>query len=220
MTTHDEAETIRFTADVVAVTPDRRVLLIQREWDPYEGHWALPGGHVDIGETSLAAAVRELFEETGVTVAADAMRLIGVWDAPGRDPRGRYVTVAYLATVPTGTTATAGDDARRAAWWPLDALPEQIAFDHAEILRTLTDHRPRTTHPKETDMAKAKKNNDDATVVNIATPGSVVGIQCGGSIVGSTVTVNGNSDRWGPYPSGRWIDPEDIDRSRNSNPDD
>jgi hypothetical protein len=63
----------------------------------------------------------------------------------------------------------------------------------------------------------AKKNRDDATVVNIATPGSVVGIQCGGDIVGSTVTVNGNSvDQ---YPSGRWIDIEDIDHSRNSNPD-
>ncbi|WP_405536913.1 hypothetical protein [Streptomyces antimycoticus] len=68
-------------------------------------------------------------------------------------------------------------------------------------------------------MAKKKQNNDD-TVVNYASPGSVVGIQCGGDIVGSTVTVNGDSGRWGPYPSGRWIDVEDIDRSRNSNPDD
>ncbi|MFK4188219.1 NUDIX domain-containing protein [Streptomyces sparsogenes] len=140
MTTHDEAEVIRFTADAVAVTPDRRVLLIQRGWDPYEGHWALPGGHVDIGESSRDAAARELQEETGVKLAAAELRQLGTWDAPGRDPRGRYVTVAYLATVPTGTTVTAGDDARRAAWWPLDALPEQIAFDHAEILRTLTDH--------------------------------------------------------------------------------
>lgn len=66
----------------------------------------------------------------------------------------------------------------------------------------------------------AKKNQDtDATVVNVATPGSVVGIQCGGDIVDSTVTVNGDTGRWGPYPSGRWIDVEDIDRSRNSNPD-
>ncbi|MFF6847123.1 MULTISPECIES: hypothetical protein [Streptomyces] len=74
-------------------------------------------------------------------------------------------------------------------------------------------------------MAKKNRNNDntDNTVVNVATPGSVVGIQCGGSIVGSTVTVNGStadSGRWGPYPSGRWIDVEDIDHSRNSNPDD
>lgn len=128
-------ETIRFTADVVAVTPDRHVLLIERGWDPYEGHWALPGGHVDPGETSLHAAVRELEEETGVRVADGDLHQIGTWDAPGRDPRGRYVTVAYLAHVPVGTEAVAGDDARTAKWVPLDDLPEQLAFDHADILR-------------------------------------------------------------------------------------
>ncbi|WP_438479060.1 hypothetical protein [Streptomyces asiaticus] len=75
-------------------------------------------------------------------------------------------------------------------------------------------------------MAK-KRNNTDDTVVNYASPGSVVGVQCGGSIVGSTVTVDGSdvtassdTGRWGPYPSGRWIDPADIDHTRNSNPDD
>lgn len=68
-------ETIHFTADVVALTPDRHVLLIQRGNDPYEGHWALPGGHVDPGEASIDAAVRELREETGVQVAtADILR--------------------------------------------------------------------------------------------------------------------------------------------------
>ena len=50
--------TIRYTADVVAVTDDGRVLLIKRSWDPYENHWALPGGHVDHGETGLQAAAR------------------------------------------------------------------------------------------------------------------------------------------------------------------
>ncbi|MFE4578541.1 NUDIX domain-containing protein [Streptomyces sp. NPDC002285] len=126
-------ETIRYTADVVAVTPTREVLLIQRGWPPYEGAWALPGGHVDPGETSRAAAVRELAEETGVTVTGDDLRPIGVWDNPERDPRGRYVTVAYAAVVPVGTTITAGDDARTARWWPLDDLPD-LAFDHAAIL--------------------------------------------------------------------------------------
>ncbi|MGW3427944.1 hypothetical protein ACWDHW_08305 [Streptomyces melanosporofaciens] len=66
----------------------------------------------------------------------------------------------------------------------------------------------------------AKKKNTDDTVVNIATPGSVVGTQCGGSISGSTVTVNGsttNSDsKWG---GGRWVDIEDMDRSLWSDPD-
>ncbi|MGW7597236.1 hypothetical protein [Streptomyces antimycoticus] len=69
-------------------------------------------------------------------------------------------------------------------------------------------------------MTKKNRNNDDNTVVNYASPGSTVGYQCG-SIVNSTVNGStADSGRWGPYPSGRWIDPEDIDHSRNSNPDD
>lgn len=133
----DHPENIRYTADVVAVTEDGRVLLIKRDWDPYEGHWALPGGHVDHGETSLRAAVRELEEETGVRVTEDELRLVGVWDQPDRDPRGRYVTVTYLATVPADTQATAGDDARDTRWWPLTDLPKPLAFDHADILNAV-----------------------------------------------------------------------------------
>jgi len=144
MSETETVETIRYTADVVAVTPDRRVLLIERGWAPFEGHWALPGGHVDSGETSLAAAVRELEEETGVRVAAGELQPVGTWDAPGRDPRGRYVTVAYLAEVPAGTEAVAADDARIARWFPLDGLPGDLAFDHAEILQAAeAAHQPR-----------------------------------------------------------------------------
>lgn len=135
MTETESFETIRYTADVVALTPDGSVLLIERGWPPHEGAWALPGGHVDPGETSLAAAARELAEETGVHVTADSLRPIGVWDAPDRDPRGRYVTVAYAAVVPADTQIVAGDDARTARWWPMTNLPEHLAFDHADILR-------------------------------------------------------------------------------------
>ncbi|NUV78214.1 NUDIX hydrolase [Streptomyces sp. CAI-21] len=127
---------MRYTADVVVTTTDGHVLLIERGWDPHKGMWALPGGHVDPGETSRAAAARELREEAGVYAApADLLRL-GVWDSPGRDPRGRYVTVAYRLTVLPGTIIEPGDDAVRAEWWPLTDLP-RLAFDHAEILRTV-----------------------------------------------------------------------------------
>lgn len=129
-------ETIRYTADVVVTTTDGRVLLIERGWDPHKGAWALPGGHVDPGETSRAAAARELAEEAGVYAAPEELVQLGTWDAPDRDPRGRYVTVAYHLEVISGTPATAGDDAVRAEWWPLDALPP-LAFDHADILRTI-----------------------------------------------------------------------------------
>jgi len=126
-------ETIRYTADVVVTTTDGYVLLIERGWDPFKGQWALPGGHVDPGETSRAAAARELAEEAGVYAAPEELVQVGVFDEPGRDPRGRYVTVAYRLTVIPGLPIEAGDDATRAEWWPLSGLPP-LAFDHADII--------------------------------------------------------------------------------------
>ncbi|MFE3601354.1 NUDIX domain-containing protein [Streptomyces sp. NPDC059142] len=131
-------EDIRLTADVDAIRPDGRVLLIERGWPPFQGDWALPGGHVDPGEDDLVAAVRELREETGVHVAPGDLRQIGAFAAPGRDPRGRYVTIAYAVSVPVGTAAHAKDDAADARWWPLDDLP-QLAFDHADIIAKAAD---------------------------------------------------------------------------------
>ncbi|MGV9816338.1 NUDIX domain-containing protein [Streptomyces cellulosae] len=135
MSEHGEPteETIRYTADVVCVR-DNDVLLIERGWPPHKGKLALPGGHVDQGETSRDAAARELLEETGVQVDPADLLLVGVYDAPDRDPRGRYVTVAYMVTVPAGTTALAGDDATAVRWAPL-ADPGDMAFDHDEIVR-------------------------------------------------------------------------------------
>lgn len=133
-------EIIRYTADVVVTTTDGHVLLIERGWDPYRGQWALPGGHVDPGETGREAAARELAEEAGVYAATGELVQVGVFDAPARDPRGRYVTVAYHLEVLPGTSIEAGDDATRAQWWPLNSLPP-LAFDHADILHAVADRR-------------------------------------------------------------------------------
>ena len=80
----------------------------------------------------VPCAVRELEEETGLRVSEKDIRLIGVYSAPGRDPRGRTVTAAYFVRV-GNETAMAGDDAAEVRWWPLNALPE-LAFDHDVIL--------------------------------------------------------------------------------------
>lgn len=130
--TESTPETIRYTADVVCIRGGE-VLLIERGWPPHQGLLALPGGHVDPGETSRAAAARELLEETGVQVSPEALVLVGVYDAPDRDPRGRYVSVAYAATVPDNTTAQAGDDAAAVQWVPLDNAGD-LAFDHSKIV--------------------------------------------------------------------------------------
>ncbi len=84
------------TVDVVALAgvPPQGVLLIERGNDPFAGSWALPGGFVEAGERVLAAASRELFEETAL--AGDALELLGVYDTPGRDPRGPTVSVVYV----------------------------------------------------------------------------------------------------------------------------
>lgn len=133
------------TADVVALLPRGpeavpAVLLIERAHAPCAGEWALPGGFVDVknegdqGEAPAVAAARELLEETGVTFAPEMLLPVGTFAAPGRDPRGRVVSMAYLGMLPPGTTARAGDDAAAARFFPLDALPAALAFDHAEVL--------------------------------------------------------------------------------------
>ncbi|MEU9756065.1 NUDIX hydrolase [Streptomyces althioticus] len=126
-------EPVTYTADVVCLRSGD-VLLIERGWPPHKGKLALPGGYVDPGETSRDAAARELLEETGVAVDPADLTLLGVYDAPGRDPRGRFVTEAYMVTVPAGTAARAGDDAAAVRWVPFGD-PGDMAFDHGKILR-------------------------------------------------------------------------------------
>lgn len=121
------------TADCVVTNTRGEVLLIRRGNEPFKGCWALPGGFMEMDEPIERCAVRELMEETGIEVAESAVRLVGVYSAPGRDPRGRTVTAAYAVRVPDGMQATAGDDAAELRWWPLAALPP-LAFDHAQII--------------------------------------------------------------------------------------
>ncbi len=122
------------TVDVVVLAgtaTNRRVLLIQRGNPPFRGSWALPGGFVEQGEQVVEAAPRELAEETGLQVGE--LRLLGVYDTPGRDPRGWTASVVYLARVPSEARVVGADDASDARWFAVDDLPE-LAFDHALIL--------------------------------------------------------------------------------------
>ncbi len=110
-----------------------RVLMIRRGRDPFAGQWASPGGFLEMDEAAEAGARRELREETGLEVAGP-VEPIGFFDKPGRDPRGRTITLAHAAVVRAGENLIqGGDDAAEAAWINV-ADPIELAFDHAEIL--------------------------------------------------------------------------------------
>ncbi len=111
---------------------DLKIILIQRDRDPYKGQWALPGGFVHIDESLEEAAMRELKEETGIgNVFLEQLYTFG---AVQRDPRGRVISVAYYALVNLRDhKIKAATDARDAAWFSVDDIP-MLPFDHNKIL--------------------------------------------------------------------------------------
>jgi 8-oxo-dGTP diphosphatase len=122
------------TVDVVVATREKqpRVLLIRRKHDPFAGRWAIPGGFIEMDETLEESARRELREETGLKVGK--LEQVGTYGDPGRDPRGRTISVVYLGRVKEAPgQLAAADDAAELAWHRLDRLPA-LAFDHGDIL--------------------------------------------------------------------------------------
>ena len=122
------------TADCIVMTrePEPQVLLIQRGHEPFKGCWAFPGGFMNMDETTEQCAIRELEEETGLKV--NNLHQVGAYSKVDRDPRGRTVTVAYLAIIEVPVEVWGQDDAAKAQWFLINALPP-LAFDHEEILK-------------------------------------------------------------------------------------
>jgi len=115
------------TVDIIIRDGDQ-IVLIERRNEP--AGWALPGGFVDYGETLEIAAMREAREETGLEL--DELRQFHAYSDPARDPRQHNISVVFTAR---GIgTLHAGDDAKNARRFPLDALPSPLCFDHAKIL--------------------------------------------------------------------------------------
>lgn len=142
---HFERPEIAVTVDAVVFTErDGRevVALVERGNDPFVGAWALPGGFVETEEDLADAAARELAEETGLKVPAGALRQLGAYGAPGRDPRMRTVSVVYWARMQDPGEPVGGSDAAASSWIPVDeALGDDfsLAFDHRQILADAVD---------------------------------------------------------------------------------
>ena len=108
------------------------VVLIRRAFEPFKGWYALPGGFVDVGESVEQACVRELLEETGLSVDKDELKLIGIYSDPSRDARRHTVSAAFLGQSNLDNLQ-AGDDAvsvEVVKHWER----QEIAFDHKAII--------------------------------------------------------------------------------------
>jgi len=119
----------KLAVDICIINGDREILLVERKYPPHG--WALPGGHVEIGETVEQAACRELQEETGLIVEPKDLALLGVWSDPNRDPRGHVISIAFLAKSFKGELKAA-DDAKNVNFF--SELPELAFKDHSEMI--------------------------------------------------------------------------------------
>jgi 8-oxo-dGTP diphosphatase len=128
---------LHLTVDLAILTVRENllhVLVIERANEPHQGQAALPGGFLRGGEDLRGAAERELAEETSLDGRALHLEQLATYGAPDRDPRGRVVSVAYLAIAPDLPIPAAGSDARSARWAPVEKVRGTLAFDHTQVL--------------------------------------------------------------------------------------
>lgn len=115
-----------------------QVLLVKSSKSIFEGKRALPGVIVGSKERFEEAAKRALRTKTGLDARDWYLEQLGTWGEPERDTRGRVASVAYFALVRSDNLELmAGSTVLDAEWVPVrHALREELAFDHAEMLRT------------------------------------------------------------------------------------
>lgn len=123
-----------YTADAIIIDVQHQTILLIKRRDCHE--WALPGGFLDNDESSLQAAQREAFEETGASVTNGQLVYQGIVDDPRNTMTAWIETSAYLFSVANVMTIAAGDDARDARWFSLNELPTAMYASHRSIIET------------------------------------------------------------------------------------
>jgi 8-oxo-dGTP diphosphatase len=114
----------------------KEILLIKRLNEPFKDYWALPGGFIEMEEDLIDSAHRELEEETHINQIE--LKQLKTYGAPGRDPRGRTISVVFGGYLNSEQEAQAGDDAKETHWFPVNELPP-LAFDHELIIEESLD---------------------------------------------------------------------------------
>jgi 8-oxo-dGTP diphosphatase len=131
---------ITIASDVILVNDKDEILLVRRSptSNAYPNFWALPGGKMEINETTMQCAIRELKEETGYDILIPFPKSARIFDRVDRDPRGRTISVVFYGIIFKGSL-NAGDDASDAAWFPRSFIHDGmiLAFDHNKIINEM-----------------------------------------------------------------------------------
>jgi len=130
------------TVDIIVTKKENNseyILLIERKNEPFKDQWALPGGFIDIKEEIKTAAYRELKEETSISDII--LQQLHTFGKPGRDPRGRTISVIYTGELlKLNQKVEAGDDAKNFEWFNLKEIPD-MAFDHKDIIQHFLNNK-------------------------------------------------------------------------------
>ena len=166
-------QTIKLTVDALVLGifgSEIRVLLIRRKYDPFQDHWAIPGGFVEYQEDLHQAAARELQEETGLILPH--LKQFHAFGHPDRDPRGRAVSVAYFSLVHLDPqSAQAGSDAAEVGWFQLTDLPD-LAFDHDKIVKKGFEELLNNLRYNRSDLQEFGLNSDELDLLQQKLRGS------------------------------------------------
>jgi len=115
------------------IEKEEEIVLVKRKSNPFKGMLALPGGHVEYGETIEEAVRREIKEETSLDI--ELIDILGVYSDPKRDPRYHSVSVVFVAR-PIGGRIEARSDAKEAKWFKIyEVNSDELAFDHGKIFK-------------------------------------------------------------------------------------